>query len=90
MSRGTARAPRVETVARDTDWIRSLFSSSGTDREAAGREEYGLPDRGKLELERDKVGPFAVSEAADAAEAELDEFKAPRGRHGRDLRPSPA
>ncbi len=60
------------------NWIRRLFSSSETDDEAAEREEYGLPDRGELELERDKRGPFAQSEAAEAAAAELDEFKAPR------------
>jgi hypothetical protein len=60
------------------DWVRRLFSSSGTDDETAEREEYGLPDRGELELERDRLGPFAVSEGAEAAEAELDEFKAPR------------
>jgi len=60
------------------NWIRRLFSSSGTDDEAAEREEYGLPDRGELELERDKRGPFAQSEAAEAAAAELDEFTAPR------------
>lgn len=60
------------------NWIRRLFSSSGTDNEAAEREEYAVPDRGEVELERDKAGPFADSEAAQAAEAELDEFKAPR------------
>jgi hypothetical protein len=60
------------------NWIRRLFSSSGTDDEAAEREEYGLPDRGELELERDRLGPFAGSEAAEAAAAEFDEFKAPR------------
>ena len=60
------------------NWVRRLFSSSGTDDEAAKREEYGLPDRGELELERDRLGPFAESEAAEAAAAELDESKAPR------------
>jgi len=60
------------------DWIRRLFSSSGPDDEAAAREEYDLADRGRLELERDRSGPFAESEAAEAAEAELDQFKAPR------------
>ena len=60
------------------NWIRKLFSSSETDDEAAEREEYGLRDRGELELERDKRGPFEQSEAAEAAAAELDEFKAPR------------
>lgn len=59
------------------DWVRRLFSSSGTDDEAAEREEYGLPDRGESELERDRLGPFAGSEGAEAAEAELDEFKPP-------------
>jgi hypothetical protein len=59
------------------DWVRRLFSSSGTDDEAAEREEYGLPDRGESELERDRLGPFAASEGAEAAEAELDEFKPP-------------
>jgi hypothetical protein len=60
------------------NWIRRLFSSSGPDEEAAERGDYGLPDRGELELERDRGGPFAESEAAEAAAAELDEFKAPR------------
>ena len=60
------------------DWVRRLFSSSGAEEEMAEREEYGLPDRGDSELERDRRGPFAVSEGAEAAEAELDEFNAPR------------
>ena len=60
------------------NWIRGLFSSRGPDDEAAEREEYGVSDRGELELERDKAGPFAVSEAAEAAESELDKFEAPR------------
>lgn len=59
------------------DWVRRLFSSSASD-EAAEREEYGVSDRGEIELERDKAGPFAMSEGAEAAAAELDEFKAPR------------
>jgi len=59
------------------NWIRRLFSS-GADDEAAQREEYGLPDRGETEIERDKSAPFAQSEAAEAAENELDELKAPR------------
>ena len=69
--------PKMLNVGIGT-WIRRLFSSSGTDDEAAEREEYSVPDRGEVELERDKAGPFAVSEAAEAAEAELDQFKAPR------------
>jgi hypothetical protein len=59
------------------NWIRRTFSSSGTDDEAAEREEYSVPDRGELELEPDKAGPFAMSEGAEAGEAALDEFKAP-------------
>ena len=60
------------------NWIRRLWSSNGAENEAAEREEYDVPDRGELELERDKAGPFAESEAAEAAEADLDQFKAPR------------
>jgi hypothetical protein len=60
------------------DWIRKLFSSGGTDDEAAQREEYGTPDRGEVELERDRLGPFAGSEGAEAAQAGLDELNAPR------------
>jgi len=60
------------------NWLRRLFSSSGADDEAARREEYGLPDRGEVELERDRLGSFAGDEAARAAEDELDELKAPR------------
>jgi hypothetical protein len=60
------------------DWVRGLYSSIGRDDEAAEREEYGVPDRGELELERDRLGPFAESEAAEAAKAELDELKPPR------------
>ncbi len=57
--------------------LRRLFSSSRADDEAAEREEYGLPDRGEAGLERDGLGSFAGSEATEAAEEELDEFKAP-------------
>ena len=60
------------------NWIRRLFSSGGSDDEAAEREEYGIPDRGELEVERDKAGPFAMSEGAESAEASLDQLKAPR------------
>ena len=61
------------------DWVRRLFSSSGTDDEAAQREEYGLPDRGESELEQDRLGrTFAESEGAEAAQAGLDELKPPR------------
>jgi hypothetical protein len=59
-------------------WFRRLFSSSGPDDEAAEREEYGVPDRGEQELQRDRGGAFAESESAEAAEAALDQFQAPR------------
>jgi hypothetical protein len=60
------------------DWIRRLLSSTRADDEAAEREEYGTPDRGQAELERDRRGSFAGAEAAQAAEDELAEFKPPR------------
>jgi hypothetical protein len=60
------------------NWIRRLFSSTGADDEAAEREEYGIPDRGQVELERDRFGSFAGTEGAQAAEDELAEFKPPR------------
>jgi hypothetical protein len=59
------------------NWIRGLFSSSRIEDEAAEREEYGFRDRGEAELERDRAGSFPVSEAAQAAEEELDELKPP-------------
>jgi hypothetical protein len=70
--------PKMLIVALG-NWLRRLFSSGGPDDEAAEREEYGLPDRGEVGLERSKAGSFAAGgEAAEAAEDELDEFKAPR------------
>ncbi len=60
------------------NWVRRLFSSSRADDEAAEREEYGPSDRGEVERERARFGSFAGAEAAEAAEEELDEFKAPR------------
>jgi hypothetical protein len=58
-------------------WIRRLFSPSGPEEEAAAREEYGIPDRGEAALERDRSGPYGLGEAAETAEEELDQFKAP-------------
>jgi hypothetical protein len=60
------------------NWFRRLFSSTGTEDEAVEREEYGIPDRGELELERDSLGSFGEREGALAAEEELEEFKPPR------------
>jgi hypothetical protein len=59
------------------NWIRSLFSPNGPDDEAAEREEYGLPDRGEVELGPGRSTSFAVAEGAQVAEDDLDEFKAP-------------
>jgi hypothetical protein len=58
--------------------IRSWFSSFGAGDEAADREEYGTPDRGEAELERDRSGSFAEREGAELAQDELDEFRPPR------------
>jgi hypothetical protein len=60
------------------NWIRRLFSSAGLDDEAAEREDYGIPDRGAVELERDRSGSFAETEGTRAAEDELEELKPPR------------
>ena len=59
------------------NFIRKLFSSGGAEEEAATHEEYGTLDRAH---ERDRTGlsSFADAESAEAAEDELDEFKAPR------------
>lgn len=60
------------------DWIRRFFSSNDGEEEAAEHEEYGVPDRPDRESERGRLGSFAGSEEAEAADDELDEFKAPR------------
>jgi hypothetical protein len=60
------------------NWLRRLFPSTGAKNEAAEREEYGTPDRGQMELERDRFGSFAEGEGALVAEEELEEFKPPR------------
>ena len=60
------------------DWIRRVFSSSEGEEEAAEHEEYGVPDRVDRETEIGRLGSFAGAEATEAAEDELDEFKAPR------------
>jgi hypothetical protein len=57
--------------------VSGIFSSGRTGDEAAEREEYGRPDRGEAELQRDRSCAFAGAEAA-RAEDELDELKAPR------------
>jgi hypothetical protein len=57
-------------------WIRGIFSNIGPDDEAAEREEYNLPDPGEADLERN-IGAYPSIEGTEAAEAELDDFKAP-------------
>ena len=59
-------------------WLRRLLSANRSEDEAAEREEYGIPDRGQMELERDRYGSFAEGEGTRAAEEELEEFKPPR------------
>jgi len=54
------------------------LSANRSEDEAAEREEYGIPDRGQMELERDRYGSFAEGEGTRAAEEELEEFKPPR------------
>jgi hypothetical protein len=60
------------------DWIRRIFSANDAEEEAAEREEYGLPDRVDRETQRGRLGSFAGAEAAEAADQELDDLKAPR------------
>jgi hypothetical protein len=69
--------PRMSLVGFG-NWIRRLFSSAGLDDEAAEREDFGTPDRGGAELERDRFGSFAETEGTRAAEDELEEFEPPR------------
>jgi hypothetical protein len=59
------------------DWIRKIFSSDQREEEAVEREEYGTPDRTEEELQQEGFPSFAGVEGADAAEEELEEFKAP-------------
>lgn len=68
------------------DWIRRIFSSDEGEDQAAEREEYGPAEREEYNLtededretQRGRLGSFAGSEASEAADDELDEFKAPR------------
>lgn len=55
----------------------SRLGSSGLADEAAEREEYGLADRGRTELERERLRAYEIGEGASAALDELDEFKPP-------------
>jgi hypothetical protein len=59
-------------------WLRRLLSATGSKDEAAERDEYGTPDRGQMELERDRFGSFAEGEGTRVAEEELEEFEPPR------------
>lgn len=67
--------------ARIGAWFERLFSSDAAEEaeeEAAVREEYGIPDPGEAELERD--GSLMSYGGTKAAEADLDSFKAPPDR----------
>ncbi len=55
-------------------WIRRFFSFASPEEEAAEREEYGPSDRVERREERSF---FPGEEETQAAEDELDEFKAP-------------
>jgi hypothetical protein len=59
-------------------WLRRLLSATGLEDEAAERVEYDTPDRGHMELERDRFGSVAEGQGTRAAEEELEEFKPPR------------
>jgi hypothetical protein len=68
------------------DWFRRLFPSPTESAEdaAALEEDFGAPDEGKADEEwleyRSGGGPvpgLATSDAADVAEAELDELEPP-------------
>ncbi|HEU4977741.1 MAG TPA: hypothetical protein VFT42_02490 [Solirubrobacteraceae bacterium] len=60
-------------------FLSKIFSSRRGDDEAAEREEYGLGDPGEQELRGMQFGPgLAGAETVEAAERELDEFKAPK------------
>jgi hypothetical protein len=59
-------------------WLRRLFASVGPDDEAAAREEFGLPDPGEAELERQRLSSrVAAAEGAEAARDELETLKRP-------------
>ena len=62
-------------------WLSTRFGTTRLEDESAEREEYGLPDRGRAELERDRFSPvYEGGEAVSAALDELDAFKVPSGR----------
>jgi hypothetical protein len=68
-----------------SDWFRRLFASRSelAEEAAAEREDFGKPDEAEADLERAEYTPrlfgggFAGSEAAEAAEAELESEAAP-------------
>ena len=59
-------------------WFRRVFSSVDPDDEASEREELGVKDCGKAELQRDKAADFVSAESADLASHEIDALEAPR------------
>jgi hypothetical protein len=59
-------------------WLRHVFRVGEPDEESVEREEYGTPDAGVRELERDRYLGFVSGEGTEAAEADLDELKPPQ------------
>ena len=62
-------------------WMRRLLGSGvSRDDEGAEREEYGSSDRGEADLELLDQGSLSspAGQAAEVAEEDLQEFKAPR------------
>ena len=64
------------------DWIKGI--GGNRDEEAAEREEFGGEDPGESEIDHWAAGPLtgglAASDAADVAEADLQEFEPPPDR----------
>jgi hypothetical protein len=56
-------------------WLRSLFAPISPDEEAAEREEYGIPEPGESDLERQEYrAGFQSRVGSEAAEHEPEEF----------------
>jgi hypothetical protein len=59
-------------------WLRGLFATASPEEEAAEREEYGFPEPGESDLERQEYrAGFLSKEGTEAAENELREFERP-------------
>ena len=58
-------------------WFRKVFSPNRAEDDAAEAEEYGRSDRPDLGDERGRLATFGGTEAAEVADYESDELKAP-------------